>query len=351
MNSNPPEQAEQSQPQTDAGPEEEAMVHAQQNDARMRRYYFDNYLVLILGGAVLIWLITWLIDNYSLSEHMFLPQAPLREEPSLPQPATVSAPAPAAATVMAPAVTARMQSPPAASVQPPTTVPAVEKPAAPSLTSATGPARPAQPTAEDVRRQAEAFMKQGEAHTRAEQWKEAKKAYEQALALRVELAQTYSGSHSLQEDVLHTYLQLGDLLVAEGAPEQAVERYQEGLEFAKELYRQAPADSHLRDYLAEVHLRLAKLYRKQAANDEAIRAYRAFTDLLRDDNSLENMRKTAAAYDVLGDLYKQRDERKSAAWAYHSAFELYRRLARRAPDKQARQRVDYSRYKWYTVWQ
>jgi tetratricopeptide (TPR) repeat protein len=88
---------------------------------------------------------------------------------------------------------------------------------------------------------------------------EAKKRYEQCLALAEQQAKANPTSAAAQRDVSVSYNKLGDVAVQIGQLSEAKKRYEQGLALAGQLAKANPTSAEAQRDLAVSHCRLASL--------------------------------------------------------------------------------------------
>ena len=135
----------------------------------------------------------------------------------------------------------------------------------------------------------------------------ARDRYSEALAARLELAQTVGGTLP-QRDLSIAYERVGEILQRMGQPRASMENYRRSLAVDEDLVRADPANADLRRNLALAHESMGDLHRELGDLRASQASYLAALDVRRrlvqeDPANAENRRDLAQALLTVGSMY------------------------------------------------
>ena len=139
-----------------------------------------------------------------------------------------------------------------------------------------------------------------------------------------------------QRDLFVTHLKLGDLHMARGEGDAALERYRAGLDIRERLAAADPANTDWQRGLSVSHERLGDLHRARGEGDAALERFRAGLDIRErlvatDPANTGWQRDLSVSHNRLGDLHRARGEGDAALKRYRAGFDIAERLAATDP--------------------
>ncbi|MBX2979464.1 MAG: tetratricopeptide repeat protein [Flavobacteriales bacterium] len=161
---------------------------------------------------------------------------------------------------------------------------------------------------------------------------EARRAYEDGLAISRKLAQGDPHNAQAQRDLSISYNKLGDLLLQEGKGVEARRAYEDGLAISRKLAQDDPHNAQAQRDLSVSYSKLGDLLRQEGKGVEARTAYEEDLRISRklaeaDPHNAQAQRDLSVSYSKLGDLLLQEGKGVEARTAYEDGLAISRKLA------------------------